>query len=66
VLNGQATDADYLRELAKILAEQGLLDEAIKVIEKARNLRPNGPGIIQLHESYLEKLEVRSGASMDG
>lgn len=65
VLADQATDADYVRELAKVLAEQGLLNEAIKVIEKARKLRPNGPGIIQLHEDYLEQLEMRSGLSKE-
>lgn len=60
VLSDKAKDADYLRELAKLLAEQGLLTEAVKVIEKARALRPNGQGIIKLHESYLERLKVQA------
>ncbi|HCP21144.1 MAG: hypothetical protein CMN81_16670 [Spongiibacter sp.] len=66
VLSGNAKDADYLRELAKVLAEQGLLEEAVKVIEKARNLRPNGQGIIKLHESYLERLKVQASQSSEG
>ncbi len=66
VLTDRAKDADYLRELAKVLAEQGLLEEAVKVIEKARKLRPNGQGIIKLHESYLERLKVQATQSLEG
>lgn len=66
VLTDRAKDADYLRELAKVLAEQGLLEEAVKVIEKARQLRPKGPGIIKLHEGYLQQLKLQASQSSEG
>jgi len=49
-----------------VLAEQGWLEDAAKVIEKARKLRPNGRGIIKLHESYLEQLKLRASQSSEG
>lgn len=58
VLSDRAQNADYLRELAILLAAQDFLPEAVKVIEKARSLRPNGLGIIKLHESYLNQLSL--------
>lgn len=63
VLSGKAQNADYLREFAILLAEQGLVAEAVKVIEKAKSLRPNGQGIIKLHESYLSRLSLKKRQS---
>jgi len=66
VLSDRAEDADYVRELAQVLAGQGFLEDAVKVIEKARKLRPTGKGIIKLHESYLERLKVQATQSLEG
>lgn len=54
--------ADVYREMAIQLHKEKELALACRFINKAKQSRPNGPYIVQLHEQYMrENMQVRNG-----
>jgi hypothetical protein len=51
---GQYKEADFLRDIATLLLHRGDVGNADKIVSKALELRPNGPGIIKLKETILK------------
>ena len=59
---GKYQEADYLREIASLLVERNDLHTAYRLTARAIELRPQGPGIIRLHQQIEQKL----GTSLNG
>ncbi|MCC4270462.1 hypothetical protein LL254_07040 [Marinobacter nauticus] len=55
--NEKAGIPDFLRELTKVLVDQGRDEEAYALIKRAVALRPKGPALIKLHEEIAARLE---------
>lgn len=55
-LSEKTEKADLLREIALAYEKSGRLDEALAVIGRARELRPQGTGIIKIQKRLLESL----------
>lgn len=52
--DGKYKEADFLRDIATLLLDRGDIENADKLISKALELRPNGPGIIKIKERIME------------
>lgn len=59
----RAGQADYLREIAMMLENQGYLDDALAVIGYASRKRPDGKGIARIKSRIEEKVNVNRGSS---
>ena len=58
--NEKAGLPDFLRELAKVLVDQGRDEDAYALIKRAVELRPKGPALIKLHDEITARLEAGS------
>jgi hypothetical protein len=59
-MNEKAGLPDFLRELAKVLVDQGQDEDAHSLIKRAVELRPRGPAIVKLHDEIAARLEAVS------
>lgn len=60
LLNDRASMPDALREITLVLENSGSLDQALLLINRAVELRPNGLYLIKIQERINRKIEMRS------
>jgi len=56
MIEGKYEEADYLRDIAVLLDQRGDTKAALKIISRARTLRPSGPLIAELYARIKDKL----------
>lgn len=55
MFEGRFQEADYLREIARLLIARKDFDNADRIISRALELRPNGPAIQQIKKRVVER-----------
>ncbi|MHC9035427.1 hypothetical protein ACYTTR_06865 [Cobetia marina] len=60
IASGKMKEADRLRELGAYFEQQGLLDDALLLLDKALEARPGGGGIKKMKKRALDKKYISS------